>query len=90
MAAKFNPPAHWPTLAKVVECFLLSGCELFLGLEVPGDHQPYKIRYLLNPENGRTTGLGQLEDCDWVTPDEVHGWERDLEILIPKPWDKKS
>ena len=87
MVQRFLPPPHWPLLGKVIECFLLSGCLLGYGPEIVGDHDVYRARYVTCPETGGIANLGRLEDDTWVTPDEVHGWERDLGLEIPKPWD---
>lgn len=58
-----------------------------LGPEAEGDHDTFRIRYLINPETGNTANLGRLEDDTQVSQAEVEGWERDLGCTIPKPWD---
>jgi hypothetical protein len=86
VAQPFFPSPDWPNLGKVIECFVLSGCHLFDGPEIIGDHDTYRIRYLYNPETDQYANLGRLDNDDWVLPEEVRGWERDLGIEIPKPW----
>lgn len=64
------------------------GCRIERSPDVKGEaYAPYTVRFLINPDNGGTANLGVLRDDEPVFPDEVRGWERDLDCVIPKPWD---
>jgi hypothetical protein len=64
----------------------MSGCLLKSDVEVHGDHDSYRIRYLINEVTLARTSLDRLENDTRVSPDEVSGWERDLGVVIPKNW----
>ncbi len=67
---------------------MLSGCLLESGPVIKGDHDTYRLRYLRNPETSGIANLSRLDNDTPISPEEVHGWERDLGLIIPKPWDR--